>query len=166
MDNTTIGNRIGILRREKGLTQDSLAELLDVSPQAVSKWENDQNCPDIGLLPKLAEILDVSVDELLSGKKAPDVKMVPESERKGIDQMVLRMVVDSKNGDKVRINLPLQLVQIALDIGVDLPQINGSESLKNIDLAKIMELVKQGAMGNLLEVESAGDTVRIFVEEI
>ena len=67
--NTTLGKRIAALRHEKGLKQDELAEKLAVSPQAVSKWENDQTCPDISLLPHLAEILGVSVDELLSGKK-------------------------------------------------------------------------------------------------
>lgn len=49
----TLGKRIAKLRREKGLKQDQLAEKLSVSLQAVSKWENDQTCPDIGLLPEL-----------------------------------------------------------------------------------------------------------------
>ena len=50
----TLGQRISMLRKLKGLRQDDLAEKLGVSPQAVSKWENDQTCPDIMLLPKLA----------------------------------------------------------------------------------------------------------------
>lgn len=54
MENT-IGKRIAALRREKGLKQEELARTLDVSSQAVSKWENDQSCPDISLLPKLAK---------------------------------------------------------------------------------------------------------------
>ena len=41
----TIGKRIAALRREKNLKQDDLAQILEVSPQAVSKWENDQTCP-------------------------------------------------------------------------------------------------------------------------
>lgn len=65
----TLGKRIAALRKEKELKQDDLAGMLDVSPQAVSKWENDQTCPDISLLPKLARILGVTVDELLSGKR-------------------------------------------------------------------------------------------------
>jgi transcriptional regulator with XRE-family HTH domain len=43
----TIGRRIAQLRREKGLTQDELSQMMEVSAQAVSKWENDQTCPDI-----------------------------------------------------------------------------------------------------------------------
>ena len=81
--NTTLGKRIAALRREKGLKQDELAEKLSVSPQAVSTWENDQTCPDISLLPALAQILGVTVDELLTGKKeeAPSVKILPENEK-------------------------------------------------------------------------------------
>ena len=163
---STLGKRIAELRKQKDLRQDDIAQLLDVSPQAVSKWENDQTCPDIGLLPKLAQILGVTTDELLSGKQAlQEVRVLPPEERKDIKDMLLRIIVDSSDGDKVRINLPMALVQVALDMGTEMPQISGKEALKNIDLNQIMELVRQGAIGNLVEVESAdGDTVRIFVE--
>ena len=163
---TTLGKRIAALRKQKELKQDDIAQLLEVSPQAVSKWENDQTCPDIGLLPKLAQILGVTTDELLSGKQAlQEVRVLPPEERKDIKDMLLRIIVDSSDGDKVRINLPMALVQIALDMGTEMPQISGKEALKSIDLNQIMELVRQGAIGNLVEVESAdGDTVRIFVE--
>ena len=163
---STLGKRIAALRTQKDLRQDDIAQLLDISPQAVSKWENDQTCPDIGLLPKLAQILGVTTDELLSGKQElQEVRVLPPEERKDIKDMLLRIIVDSSDGDKVRINLPMALVQVALDMGTEMPQISGKEALKNIDLNQIMELVRQGAIGNLVEVESVdGDTVRIFVE--
>ena len=163
---TTLGKRIGMLRRQKGLKQDELAEKLGVSPQAVSKWENDQTCPDISLLPELARMLEVSVDELLSGKResTPVVQIVPEPQRKDIRDMTLRIVVDSADGDKVRVNLPMALLQIAIDTGMSMPQINGGRAMQNIDWNQIMELIRQGAVGNLVEVESEGDFVRIFVE--
>lgn len=163
---TTLGKRIGMLRRQKGLKQDELADKLGVSPQAVSKWENDQTCPDISLLPELARILEVSVDELLSGKQesAPVVQIVPETQRKDIRDMILRIVVDSADGDKVRVNLPIVLLQIAIDTGMGMPQINESQAMQSIDWNQIMELIRQGAVGNLVEVESGGDFVRIFVE--
>ena len=163
----TIGKRIAALRREKNLKQDDLAQMLEVSPQAVSKWENDQTCPDISLLPKLAKILGVSVDELLSGKQElqPVVTLVPEDQRKDIKDMMLRIVVDSADGDKVRVNLPMALVQLAMEMGMEMPQVSGNDALKDINWAQVMELVRHGAMGNLVEVESAdGDIVRIFVE--
>jgi len=163
----TLGKRIAVLRREKGLKQDDLAQMLEVSAQAVSKWENDQSCPDISLLPKLAKVLGVSVDELLSGKQEtqPAVTLVPEEERKDMKDMMLRIVVDSHRGDMVRVNLPMALVSMAIDMGLEMPQISGNDALKGIDWTQILELVRHGAMGNLVEVESAdGDTVRIFVE--
>lgn len=163
----TIGKRIAALRREKNLKQDDLAQMLEVSPQAVSKWENDQTCPDISLLPKLAKILGVSVDELLSGKQElqPVVTLVPEDQRKDIKDMMLRIVVDSADADKVRVNLPMSLVQLAMEMGMEMPQVSGNDALKDIDWAQVMDLVRHGAMGNLVEVESAdGDIVRIFVE--
>ncbi len=68
----TLGKRIAAHRKRMGLTQDRLAELLGVTAQAVSKWENDQSCPDITMLPKLAEVFSVTTDELL-GLKAETV---------------------------------------------------------------------------------------------
>lgn len=64
----TIGKRISFHRKRLGLTQEQLAQRLGVSAQAVSKWENDQSCPDISLLPELAKIFGVTVDELLGGQ--------------------------------------------------------------------------------------------------
>ena len=163
-----IGKRIAMLRRQKGLKQEDLANELDVSPQAVSKWENDQTCPDISLLPRLAQLLGVSVDELLSGKKEDlpqSVQILPPEERKDLKDMMLRIVVDSADGDHVRVNIPMALVQVALDMGMEMPQVSGNAALKGIDLAQIMELVRQGAVGNLIEVDSSdGDIVRIYVE--
>ena len=169
----TLGRRIARLCREKELKQEERAAKLDVSGQAVSKWENDQTCPDISALPKLAEILGVTVDELLTGKTEeaqPVVRMLPPDQRKNVNDMILRIMVDSNGGDKVRVNLPLALVTVALEAGLELPQISGISGLENIDfkcldLNNIMHLVHQGFVGNLVEVESSsGDKVRVFVE--
>ena len=62
---TTLGKRIMLCRKKLGLTQDKLAEHLGVTPQAVSKWENDQSCPDIMMLPKLSSLFGITTDELL-----------------------------------------------------------------------------------------------------
>ncbi len=69
----TLGKRIVFHRKKLGLTQDRLAELLGVTAQAVSKWENDQSCPDITMLPKLAEVFGITTDELLGIARAEPV---------------------------------------------------------------------------------------------
>ncbi len=86
--NETLGKRIAALRKEKGLTQEQLAEKVGVSAQAVSKWENDVSCPDITLLPLLADLFGVSVDELLGVKPVEphviilDKDEMPKDEKK------------------------------------------------------------------------------------
>ncbi len=66
----TLGKRIAHHRKRLGLTQEQLAEKLGVTAQAVSKWENDLSCPDIGTLPVLSEIFGITTDALL-GREAP-----------------------------------------------------------------------------------------------
>ena len=61
----TLGARISSHRKRLGLTQDQLAEQLGITAQAVSKWEHDQSCPDITMLPKLARIFGTTTDALL-----------------------------------------------------------------------------------------------------
>ena len=162
----TIGKRIAQLRKEKGLIQEELSQMMEVSAQAVSKWENDQTCPDIASLPKLAKILGVTVDELLSGREenAPVVRVLEPEARKELKDMMLRIVVDETYGDHVKVNIPMALVQVALEMGMELPQLSGNSALKNLDLAQLVNMVRQGAIGNLLEVESDNEVVRIFVE--
>lgn len=68
MEQKTMGEIISALRKEKGMTQRDLAEKLNVSDKAVSKWERNVACPDIQNIPKLAEILGISVDELVNAQ--------------------------------------------------------------------------------------------------
>ena len=69
MSNKNLGEMISSLRKEKGMTQSELAEKMNVTDKAVSKWERDLSCPDINTISKLADVLEVSVDELLQAKK-------------------------------------------------------------------------------------------------
>lgn len=92
----SIGETIANLRKQKGMTQSELAEKMNVTDKAVSKWERDLSCPDINTISKLADILDVSVDELLKAKKQDY----------------------SNNKIKDLINLILKAVALAMGIGV------------------------------------------------
>lgn len=68
MDNVQTGKLIAELRRKQGLTQQQLADKLNLSNKTISKWESGSGSPDISNLPVLAEALGISVDELLGGK--------------------------------------------------------------------------------------------------
>ena len=67
MDN--FGERLAALRKERGMSQEELAEKLQLTRQTISKWETGASTPDLELLIQLAEVFDVSVDFLLGGKE-------------------------------------------------------------------------------------------------
>ncbi len=164
----TFGQRFSRLRRAKGLTQDDVAARVNVSSQAVSKWENDINMPDIGILLNLGEMLGVSTDELLGKETPTPAKFEPEVVKKDFNKLMLRVIVDSSDGDRVRVNLPLQIVKIALDAGVS-PTITGNsktaDMMAGIDWKQIYSMVEQGLLGEIVTVETPdGDHVRILVE--
>ena len=69
MASKNLGEMISSLRKEKGMTQSDLAEKMNVTDKAVSKWERNLSCPDVNSIPKLAEVLGVSVDELMNTRK-------------------------------------------------------------------------------------------------
>ena len=162
----TIGTRIASRRKELKMTQEDLAVKLGVSAQAVSKWENDASCPDISLLPQMVKVLDITTDELLTGKTSK-VQVLPEETRKSLDEVTLRIYAYSADGNKVKVNLPMPLVKIGLEMGVSIAPnfVSGIDVLKDLDLVKIMDLAERGVIGKLVEVESAdGSTVEVVVE--
>lgn len=69
MEKKTIGSFISALRRAAGMTQRDLAEQLNVSDKAVSRWERDESAPDLTLLPLIADLFGITVDELLRGQR-------------------------------------------------------------------------------------------------
>ena len=94
----SIGVRITELRNEKDLSQGQLADLLGVSRQAVSKWENDKTSPDTLNLIKLADVLDTEIEYLATGKHpvylpAPVVVNVSEKVEKVVERVVEKPVI-------------------------------------------------------------------------
>jgi len=61
-----LGKKLQVLRRERGLTQEDIAGIFNVTNQSVSKWEQHVSCPDIMLLPKLADIFNITIEELFN----------------------------------------------------------------------------------------------------
>lgn len=68
MDCEKIGKLLYTLRQEKAMTQKQLADLMNISDKAISKWERGLGCPDVSLLPELSQILGVNIEEILAGK--------------------------------------------------------------------------------------------------
>lgn len=155
----TLGEKIQELRKQKGMSQNELAEKLNVSPQAVSKWENSVSMPDISLLPELSKIFDVSIDHLFSNEKTPEVQLLPEAQRKNIDEMYLRVnVIDG--GDKVKVNVPLALIVATIQAGIPVDSMisfgDSKVDFSKIDFNKIIELVEKGMIGKIIEIEGEG----------
>ena len=92
-----LGKRILELRKKSGLTQNDLAEKLFVSYQAVSHWENGNANPDVSVLPKLAEIFGVTIDELFFER---DSEVITKVDIKNVDEDALYIIVSE--GGKLR----------------------------------------------------------------
>lgn len=119
------------------------------------------------LLPQIADLYGTTTDVLLKGEQTvSETRMASPEERKSFNQMMLRIKVNSSDGDLVRVNLPLMLIRVCLESGLAIPQLQmGNEIIGNIDWKQIMLMVEQGVIGKLIEVQSHdGDTVEISVE--
>ena len=159
---SNLNERIAYYRKERGLTQEELAEKCSVTPQAVSKWENGLTAPDISLLPRLGEVFGCTTDELL-GVERPETAALALG---AFDpaKAIMKIRVESADGDHVSVNLPVAVAKIVLQTGSF--NIGTSEdTLKNIDFDQIFTLVNAGAIGKLVEVKSSdGTNVEIWVE--
>ncbi len=177
--NETLGMRIARLRLAHGMTQEHLASLMHVSPQAVSKWENDLSSPDIGLLVPLAQTLGLSVDELLGAQHPASMRNVQEAreeaktlvaptwpedeaadgEGSGPASLHIR-VVEMDGDEKVDVSIPLSLFHAVKGIAGVLPvQLGGV--LKGID---INQIASAASCGTLIDVDDGHDHVTITLE--
>ena len=110
MANTSMGEIISTLRKEKGMTQKDIADQLGTTDKAVSKWERDIAFPDTATIPKLAEILGVSVEELMQAKS------VPTTGHKGAGYLI---------------NIILKAVPLAMGVAVIVTSLLGELDMKS-----------------------------------
>lgn len=92
MEKKTIGQFIAVLRKANGMTQQELADKLNVSNKAVSRWERDESAPDITLIPALAELLGVTCDELLKGERITYAQQ-PEKKEVKVEKQVRALIM-------------------------------------------------------------------------
>ena len=164
--NKFIADKIKYYRIKRNMTQEDLAVQLNVTSQAVSKWENDLSIPDLPILIELSNLFHVSLDELVKQKENSVPVVVDQGLRKPADQMILKIKVLSCEGDRVSVNLPLGFVKACLQMGVSMPQVGiDQDVMKTIDFDALIKMIDYGVIGKLVEVESAdGDVVEIYVE--
>lgn len=160
----TFGQRFQRLRKKLGLTQEDIANKVNVTPQAISKWENDISSPDISLLNELANIFNVTLDELL-GRETIKTEIIPNELRKDINKLILKVQILSTDGDKVKINIPVSLIMACLNTNSSTFNIQGKDLSSMVDFKQIINLIEQGVVGELVNIESSdGDIIKIFVE--
>lgn len=178
--NETLGRRIARFRLGHAMTQEHLANIMGVSPQAVSKWENDQSSPDISLLPLLAETFGVSIDELLVGARPAaaaepgSVRISPADEVDipvpiaGYKAHSLHIKVSKKDGEKTDVRVPLGVVLLTLRAGSKISGLTATDAKVGdvpIDLDLLVDVIRRGECGTLIEVnEGHGDHVLITLE--
>ena len=105
MDQQKIGQFLRECRKEKGITQEQLAEMLGVTNRSVSRWENGSNLPDLDILIEMADYYDVELRELLDGERK-SAKMDKE-----LEETVLK-VAEYSNEDKIKLTKRMHLLFI------------------------------------------------------
>ncbi len=160
----SFGKRFCQYRKRANLTQEEIATKLNITAQAVSKWEKDISAPDISLLVEIADIFGITTDELLG--KAPKTILVPQEQRKPTNQLMLKIKVLSNDGDNVTLALPFAMVKVFVASNSLTSYVNiGSDALKSVDFAQVIALCEQGILGKIVDVQTAdGDRVEIWVE--
>ena len=178
MSNESFGRRIARLRLMKGMTQERLANLANVSAQAVSKWENDLSYPDIMLLPVLADVFGVSVDELLGRtveartvvmpqpepepEPEPEPLPEPEPEPEPVPAgcaTCLHIHITEKGNDALNLRIPLAAARA----------LSGFSGLiagytAGIDLGELASMVEGAAPGTFVDIDDGEDRVVISLE--
>ena len=113
MAKNTIGQFIAALRKANGLTQQDVADRLNVSNKAVSRWERDECAPDLSVIPALAEMFGVTCDELLKGERISE-SVSPERKEPKVDKQVKALINRSLSGFKTLICIALAVACVGI----------------------------------------------------
>ena len=120
MEKKTMGSFLAALRKANGMTQQEVADKLNVSNKTVSKWERDEGCPEIMMLPLIAELYSVTVDEILRGErisKGENTEIRDAKSEKQIKYLIGRATTKFKNLSIISVVLGVASVLLAYTIG-------------------------------------------------
>ena len=157
MKKQTFGTMIATLRKEQGMTQLELAEKMGVTDKAVSKWERDLSFPDVNSIPKLAEIFNVSVDELMQVKA--DAKEVDE-------ETMLNALMFGHEKIKELIAFQEQIVEAVGKEKIDVPLFALDENIvSSVEAMAKEEMIKAISIPGKLERYAAIDELDAKVVE-
>ncbi len=156
----TIGNNIAQYRKEAGMTQADLAEKMNVSVQAVSKWENDISCPDLERIGQLASVLGSTAESIINGERASVTSLKSDID---YSKRIIVFTVNVHDGDNVDVTLriPMELFLKARqdgtletflgECGEDIPE-------------SVFEMITSGVVGPIATVNN--DEVSVSVEVV
>ena len=113
MNQIIIGKFIASCRKEQGMTQANLAEKLGITDRAVSKWENGKSMPDSGIMLELCELLEINVNELLSGEKI-DMNNYEEKTEENLRQVLNRVEKILNENRVLKLAITILLIIIAM----------------------------------------------------
>ena len=152
----SIGKNIATFRKAKSLTQTELGDMLGVSNQAVSKWESEMTMPDVMLLPEIAKVLDVSLEELYNGREErPPQENQPEQQdlptQTPTEKRVLCITVDGEFPVKVR--MPVEAARYFMSQGDSSPDASAWDAM----------LSQEGVLVDVETGESEASHVKIEV---
>lgn len=125
MDQLITGKFIAQMRKERGLTQRQLADALLISDKTVSKWECGNGLPDVSLMLPLCELLEITVNELLTGKR-----LTPSEYQKNAENNIMQLIKEKEEA-KFRIILGAIVAGLTLVAGVALILVAGLTEISN-----------------------------------
>ena len=118
MNQIKIGKFIASCRKEQGMTQANLAEKLGITDRAVSKWENGKSMPDSGIMLEQCELLEINVNELLSGEKI-DMNNYEEKTEENLRQVLNRVEKILNENRVLKLAITILLIIIAMFVAFE-----------------------------------------------
>ena len=153
------GENIARLRKEKGWTQAEFGEKLGVSNQAVSKWESGMTMPDVMLLPDIAKMFNVSIDDLYCYDKITDDNVNVKEINKAEDNRILVISVEDKNS-VVKTRVPIKVIQALLTNEKVRDEIDLDEEERTL-----IDNVLNSSQGEIVNIGNGEKKTRIALED-